>query len=118
MELVPSTLGGLAVILPYPVAAYRGWVGGIVSVNADHVSRLLDPSSAMYYIAVIILQILPYSLAGGAGVNMGIAYFRPKPFYTGKKWFGIPVEAIKDAAKIYVLVIPLFLLASLVEFLT
>ena len=29
---VPSTVTGLAVVLPYPLVAYRGWIGGTVSV--------------------------------------------------------------------------------------
>jgi hypothetical protein len=32
---VPSTMMGLAVALPFPQAAYRGWVGGIISVDGD-----------------------------------------------------------------------------------
>jgi hypothetical protein len=27
---IPTTIMGLAVVMPFPVAAYRGWVGGIV----------------------------------------------------------------------------------------
>jgi len=40
---VPETVGGIAVVPPYPLAAYRGWVGGIVSVDDDHASRLTNP---------------------------------------------------------------------------
>ena len=29
-----DTLGGLAIVVPYPLVAYRGWVGGIVSINS------------------------------------------------------------------------------------
>ena len=68
---VPNTIGGLSLVVPYPVAAYRGWVGGIVSVNNGHVSRLADPMEAAYYLLALILQLIPYSLAGGAGVNLG-----------------------------------------------
>ena len=34
---IPETVGGLGIFLPYPAAAYRGWVGGIVSVGSTHV---------------------------------------------------------------------------------
>lgn len=115
---MPNTLGGIAVIVPYPFVAYRGWVGGIVSVDSNHVSRLTDARRAAYYISVLILQLVPYILAGGAGVNLGLAYFRPKSFYTGDKWFGLPKEAIYDVLRIYSLVVPLFLTASLWEFLS
>jgi hypothetical protein len=48
---------------------------------------------------------------------VGLAYLRPKPYYQGDKWLGIPKEAIRDVLRIYVLVVPLFLVASLWEFL-
>jgi len=63
---IPQTAGGLAVVLPYPVAAYRGWVGGIVSVDSRHNSRLGSWHQAIYYLLTLLLQLIPYSLAGGA----------------------------------------------------
>jgi hypothetical protein len=113
---IANTLGGLGVIVPYPMIAYRGWIGGIVSIDSSHVSRLADPREATYYLITLTLQLIPSILSGGAGVNMGLAYFRPKSFYQGEKWLGIPKEAIRDALRIYLIVIPLFLLASLWEF--
>jgi hypothetical protein len=41
---VANTVGGIEVIPTYPNVAYRGWVGGIVSVDSAHVSRLPTPS--------------------------------------------------------------------------
>jgi hypothetical protein len=114
---VPSTVGGLAVVIPYPVAAYRGWIGGIVSADANHASRLDSPGSALYYLSVVILQLVPYSLAGGVGVNLGVAFLRPRPYYMGTKWIGLPKEAILDVLRVYAVVVPLFLVASLIEFL-
>ena len=114
---IANTITGLGVVLAYPIVAYRGWIGGIVSVDGAHLSRLADSRSAIYYLVTLVLQLIPYSLSGGAGVNMGLAYFRPRPYYQGEKWLGIPKEAIRDVARIYLLVIPMFLLASLWEFL-
>jgi hypothetical protein len=90
----------------------------IVSVNDEHISRLSDPPKAIYYVSVLILQLIPYSLAGGAGVNVGMAYFRPSQYYQGEKWFGLPKEALRDALRIYLIVIPIFLIASLWEYLS
>jgi uncharacterized membrane protein SpoIIM required for sporulation len=115
---VPDTVGGTVIVIPYPVVIYRGWVGGIVSVDSAHVSRFKKPLQAAYYILTLILQLVPYSLAAGAGVNLGIAYFRPKPYYQGDKRFDLPREAIRDVLRIYVLVVPLFFIASLWEFLS
>ncbi len=115
---LPKTLMGFGIIFPYPWVAYQGWVGGIVSVRGDHTSRLNDPRSATYYLLTLILQLIPYSLAIGAGVNVGVSLFRPLVDYQGPKWLGLfPKEALQDLGRIYILVIPLFLVASLWEFL-
>jgi len=113
---VADALGGLGVIFPYPFIAYRGWIGGIVSIDGSHISRFAEAREAVYYLITLTLQLIPYSLSGGAGVNMGLANFRPKLFYQGEKWLGIRKEAIRDTLRIYLLVVPLFLLASLWEF--
>ena len=113
---VATTLGGVGVLIAYPIMAYRGWIGGIVSLNSAHVSRLADPSEAWYYIVTLVLQLTPYTLSGGAGVNVGLALVKPSTHYQGEKWLGIPKEAIRDALWIYLLVVPLFLVASLWEF--
>src|SRR6476469_6969899 len=34
----PSTVMGLSVVMPFPWVAYRGWIGGIVSVDDAHIS--------------------------------------------------------------------------------
>lgn len=115
---VPQTVGGLAIALPYPVAAYRGWVGGIVSVDRAHASRLAKRRSAAYYVLVLVLQLVPYSLAGGAGVNLGLTYLRSRSHDRREKWLGLPKEAVQDVLQIYLLVVPLFLIASLWEFLS
>jgi len=116
---LPKTVSGMAVIPAYPLLAYQGWVGGIVSVRDDHSSRPNHFRSAVYYLLTILLQITGYSLAVGAGVNVGIAMFRPQSYYQGDKWLGmIPKEALRDVGRIYTLVIPIFLFASLWEFLS
>jgi hypothetical protein len=113
---VSHTLEGLGVIFPYPFMAYRGWIGGIVSIDSLHMSRLTVPKEAAYYLITLTLQLVPSILAGGAGVNIGLSNFRPKPFYQGEKWLGMSKEAIRDALRIYIIVIPLLMLASLWEF--
>ena len=116
---VPKTVSGMAVLPAYPFVAYQGWIGGIVSVRGDHSSRLNDVRSAVYYLLTLLLQISAYALAVGAGVNVGIAMLRPQAYYQGEKWLGIfPKEALRDLGRIYALVIPLFMLASLWEFLS
>ncbi len=60
---ISSTVSGFCVPLAYPMAAYRGWVGGIVSVDGEHKSRFARPKTALYYVVVMLMQILPYSLA-------------------------------------------------------
>jgi hypothetical protein len=112
---IPTTVAGLAVVLPYPFIVYRGWVGGIVSVDAAHDSRLADPAEARYYLLALILQLVPYSITGGAGVALGIAYVRRRP--DELRLLGLPRVALLDTARIYALAIPLFFIASMWEFL-
>lgn len=113
---VSNTLGGLGVVFPYPFIAYRGWIGGIVSIDGAHASRLADTREAFYYLATLILQLIPSTLAAGAGVNVGLSLWKQQPYYQGKKWLGIPQDAIRDVLWIYALVVPLLLIASLWEF--
>ena len=101
----------------YPIALYRGWIGGIVSVDGKHRSRFSSSPEATYYLLVLLLQLVPYSLAGGAGVNIGLARVHPLSDYAGAKLFGIPREALLDAARIGILIVPLFAIASACEFL-
>jgi hypothetical protein len=102
---------------PFPLAIYRGWIGGIVSVDSNHRSRFRTMEGGFYYGLVVALQLVGYILIGGAGVNLGLARTRPRPDYKGSRLLGIPIEAFRDAAYMYVLVIPIFAFASALEFL-
>lgn len=114
---LPSTVGGLAVVPPYLQAAYRGWVGGVVSVDRAHASRLAEPRERAYYLLVLVLQLIPYSLAGGAGVRLGQAFYAARGGSGVVRWLGLPKDAVLDVARIYGLVAPMFLVVSLWEFL-
>ncbi len=109
---------GLTVVTPFILAVYRGLVGGVVSVDDNHLSRLRQPAHAIYYLSVIILQVIPYTLAGGAGVQLGLTYFRRDSDDGRERWLGYPREAIWDVVRILVLITPLVLVANLWEFLS
>ncbi|HEY6943881.1 MAG TPA: hypothetical protein VI431_01985, partial [Candidatus Acidoferrum sp.] len=85
-----STLAGYWAPAAYPVALYRGWIGGIVSFDRRRGSRLKKSLERRYYLITVFLQLAPYILAGGAGVNLGIARVRPVGDYAGPKWLGVP----------------------------
>ena len=117
---LPSTVMGLSVVMPFPLAAFRGWIGGIVSVDGEHKSRLTNWREGAYYLGVLVLQLIPYSLAGGAGVRLGLGFLAPRSrwgYASRQKWLTLLAEGVRDLAWIYALVVPLFLVASLVEFL-
>lgn len=116
LAAVPATVAGLAIVVPYLTTAYRGWVGGIVSVDRTHASRLREPAERTYYLVTLILQLIPYSMAGGAGVTLGLAYLR-RARYPGPRWLGLPRAAVQDVLWIYLLIVPLFAIASTWEFL-
>ena len=115
-----SGIAGVCLPVGCWVAGYRGWVFGVVSVNNLHQSRLNTRYGALYYITILLLQLVPYTLIGGAGVNLGIAIFaRPaRTGYEGRRvrWLHIPFEAIEDAGWIYLIALPMFAVASLFEF--
>jgi hypothetical protein len=114
---VPDTVIGLSVVGVYPIVAYRGWVGGIVSVDARRQSRLADPGRALYYVVTLVLQLIPYSIAGGMGVYVGVGAWRAVRRPRADTWLGLPKGRLRDAALAYTVIVPLFLLASLWEFL-
>lgn len=113
-----DTVLGLGIVTPFPLVVYRGWVGGIVSVDGRHASRLTQPKQAAYYFSVVLLQLLGYSLAAGAGIHAGLSIFRARPKNAGLFWYRIPRQAMLDVLWIYALVLPIFLTASLWEFLS
>jgi hypothetical protein len=114
---VDSVLG-LGIVLPCPTVVYRGWVGGIVSVDSNHASRLAQPQEAAYYLSVVFLQLLGYALAAGAGIYTGLSSFRARPAGASFMWFKIKKEVLQDVLWVYALVLPILLIASLWEFLS
>ena len=113
-----SLVGGYAFPIGYGLAAYRGWVGGVVSVDGAHHSRLASWHEAFYYLTTLVLQLIPYSITAGAGVNLGLAAFTKRTVYQGSRirWLQIPNDAIADAGRLYLVSLPLFAAASLFEF--
>jgi hypothetical protein len=114
-----TSVSGLAIVGPVPIAAFRGWVGGLVSVDAQHVSRLSQPRPAFYYTVTLALQMIPYILTGGAGMNLGLVAWRRRndASVRSRLTLRIPGEAIRDIARIWALALPIFLAGSIFEFL-
>ena len=111
-----ATLEALTIVIPYPTAAYNGWYRGILSVDGGHASRLAHPIEAAYFLGYQMIQITAFSLASGAGINLTLACLRPRPYYRGDKIFILPKEALRDLLRLYVLVLPLLLLATWWEY--
>jgi Stage II sporulation protein M len=116
LAAIPETVGGLTIVLPFPLAAYRGWVGGIVSVDGRHESRLADGKSAGYYLVTLLLLVPAFILAGGAGLHLGWSLVRKRGPFVGPAWFRLPGPALRDVLLIYELVVPLFAVGALWEF--
>ena len=71
----------------------------------------------LYYGLVLTFQLAGYVLIGGAGVNLGLARTQARPEYAGPRLLDVPIGACRDAAYMYILVIPLFAVGSAIEFL-
>lgn len=115
-----TTITGISVVGPFPIAAYRGWVGGVVSIDSKHTSRLSRRDDAIYYVVTLLFQLAGYILAMAAGVHVGIAAWRARNDKSLRSFVGIriPWWSLRDAAWLYVLVVPLLLIGSLWEFLS
>lgn len=116
---VPQTIAGLAVILPYFSVAHQGWVGGIVSVDGTHRSRLRSIRATSYYFLVLLMHFAAFSLSIGAGVRCGVEVYR---LNADVGWrlsrFRLPRESLVDIACVYAVAIPLSFAASVFEFLS
>jgi hypothetical protein len=117
LAAIPETIGGLTLVLPVGIALYRGWIGGIVSVDRSHQSRLRRARSATYYLVTLALQLAAFTLAGAGALHLGWAFLRKRGPYVGPAWFRLPRPALIDVAVLYVLIVPLFAVGSLWEFL-
>ena len=116
---IPQTMMGFSIIIPCFTVIKQGWVGGIVSVDGEHKSRFRNLKSTLYYFIVLLGQLIPYSMAIGSGMKCGI------DFYNENKLIGwnvrklrVPKASLIDIGYIYIIVVPLFFLASCFEFLS
>ena len=116
---IPQTVAGLGVVLPYFSVAYQGWIGGIVSIDNTHASRLRRLRGASYYIIVLLLQFIPFSLSIGAGVRCGVDLYRRNVDVSWRVWrYRLPRESLVDLGWVFAVTIPLFVVASAFEFLS
>ncbi len=114
---IPQTVAGFGVILPYFSVAYQGWVGGIVSVDSTHRSRLRGIKAASYYFLVLLLQFIPFSLSIGAGVRCGVELYRDNAAVSWRFWrYRLPRECLVDLGYVFAVTVPLFFVASAFEF--
>jgi hypothetical protein len=116
MAAIPETIGGLTLVVPIGLAGYRGWVGGIVSVDRRHQSRLGQLWPATYYLVTLMLQLAGFTLADGGGLHLGWAGLRGRGPFVGPSWFRLSRPASVDVARLYAMVVPLFAIGSLWEF--
>jgi hypothetical protein len=116
---LPQTLLGFAVVVPYFTAACQGWVAGIVSVDGSHHSRFRNARASAYYLIVLFLQFLPYSLSIGAGIKCGVDFYGHNSAVSWKIWkYRIPKASLKDLGYVYLVSVPLIFVASCFEFLS
>jgi hypothetical protein len=64
LAAIPETIGGLTIVMPIALGLYRGWVGGIVSVDHLHQSRLRTAGSALVDVAWIYVLVVPLFAIG------------------------------------------------------
>ncbi|MCL4865352.1 MAG: hypothetical protein KJZ47_05620 [Gemmatimonadales bacterium] len=119
LSALPQTIAGLTIILPYVTVAYQGWVGGVVSVDGDHVSRLRSLRGSAYYLGVLLLQFTAFSLCIGGGIRCGVVLYEQNREVGWRFWrYRLARSTLGDLLRVTGASIPLFLVASLFEFLS
>jgi uncharacterized membrane protein SpoIIM required for sporulation len=116
---IPQTIMSFSIVIPCFTVIKQGWVGGIVSVDGEHKSRFRSLKSALYYFIVLLGQLIPYSIAIGAGMKCGIDFYNlNKTVGLKVKNLKIPKTSLADLGYVYIIVVPLFFMASCFEFLS
>ena len=119
LAALPQTIAGLTIVLPYLSVARQGWIGGIVSVDGGHLSRLRSARGAAYYLGVLLLQFLAFSLCIGGGIRCGVALYVENREVGWRFWrYRLRRSVLGDLLYVVGSSIPLFLLASSFEFLS
>lgn len=119
LAALPQAVAGLTIVVPYVTVAYQGWVGGIVSVDGDHVSRLRSPPGAAYYLGVLLLQFLAFSLCIGGGIRCGVDLYVQNQHVQWRFWrYRLARTTLADLLSTVGASAPLFLIASAFEFLS
>ena len=87
--------------------------------NGAHVSRLREFKTATYYLTVLLLQFIPFSLSIGAGIRCGVDLYAHNAHASWRFWqYRIPRQDLLDLGYVYCVSLPLFLMASGFEFLS
>ena len=98
---VPQTLMGFGIVIPYFTVLRQGWIGGIVSVDSQHKSRFKNFKSSAYYLLVLMLQFMPYSLAIGCGIRFGVDFYNNNRVNGWEFWkYKIQKSGIKIGDKV------------------
>ena len=119
LSALPQTLMGFTIVIPYITVPIQGWIGGIVSINSEHKSRFKNFKSTFYYFFVLLLQFIPYSLAIGSGIKCGIDFYKNNNTTNWAIWkYKFPKTSLIELGYLYILVVPLFFIASCFEFLS
>lgn len=114
---ITQTFLGLGLVIPYFTTSYQGWIGGIVSVDNFHKSRLKKIKSALYYFIVLFLHFTAYSLSIGAGIKTGVEVYKQNNLVSWRFWkYRIRKENLLDVIYIYMFSVPIFFVASFFEF--
>lgn len=119
LAALPQTIAGLTIVLPYFTVAQQGWIGGIVSVDGHHRSRLRSVRGGAYYVGVLALQFLAFSLCIGAGIRCGVELYSQNRDVGWRLWrYRLRRSILADLALVIGSSIPLFLVASSFEFMS
>jgi len=116
---IPQSIMGFGIVIPYFSVTIQGWIGGIVSVDSGHKSRFKNFKSTFYYLLVLLLQFIPFSLVIGAGIKCGVDFYKDNVKYN---WaftkYRFRKQSLTDFGLVYIPAVVLFFIASCFEFMS
>jgi uncharacterized membrane protein SpoIIM required for sporulation len=110
-KLIPL-FGTITIIL---VTGFRGFIiGAIFTYVASMESEVIGYGWGILALGTLILELGAYVFSAAAGINISLSTIFPNRCQTESRWFAFK-ESLKDAGRIYILVIILLALGAIWE---
>ncbi len=104
-----TTITGVAFFLPYMIAVWRSFIVGVLFYG-----QTISPGATAVFYGTFILEFGGYCLSSAVGTDIGLSILWPSRKGTKSRKVAL-LEAIKNGARLYVLVILILVVAAIWE---